>query len=518
MRPPGDIVSCRARLLAPWLLVVLACYLAPEAHALRPSTRVQLAQGTLLYQNGRYEEAASVFRRLLASDDKPPQARRMLGQVLAKQGKLGESEKQLRMYLKARPQDHEARLALAQVLMARGKRLWAIRELEALRQKQPDNADVHYLLGVALVQQGENEPALELLDRAAKLEPGVGPKAAYHSGVAQLALGDTPAAKTQLLAATAGPFGSSAEELVSRLQLAEAGGPVSGFVNVGMEYDSNVILDPDAPAPSRGQGASLRGVLQGGLSLQFGLGRGHFLGGRLGLYRNFHQTENANDFDYTSGLGMGFYRYQFVAWGAEHEFTLGYRFYLDALDGGPLVEEEDLYIFSEHHGGFAGWTFYLRGWLRTDIQYTYRYKAYHALRRRVHSNHIDLRQGFFFVGGRLKVFARARFRFELARHSAYNVVAPSGFLAVSGKPLSWLDMAVWLGYEWERYLDSDGYFEPLDQSLERTDHTIVMHAEATASYSWLRASVRYEYTQNPSSIDAYDYQRHVISLIVGGAW
>jgi tetratricopeptide (TPR) repeat protein len=110
---------------------------ADEIDALRTGERIRMARAKTAYQNGRYAEAAGLYRGVLAD----------------------------------RPDSVEARINLAAALVQLGDRAAAIGELREALRRAPANPTAHFNLGALLAQDGPSPEAREHLAAAAAALP-----------------------------------------------------------------------------------------------------------------------------------------------------------------------------------------------------------------------------------------------------------------------------------------------------------------------------------------------------------
>ncbi len=156
--------------------------------------------GTLLYAEGRYEDARRAFEEALRLVPNSATGHRNLGDVL---GRLGDSKGARRQYLKAAdlaredvrvtPGDGMAHARLAVYEAKAGRRAEALVHLEAALRLSPESVEVLYRKAVVYALTGKQAEAREALDQAigrgfsrtlaaededvAALLPGAGPAA-----------------------------------------------------------------------------------------------------------------------------------------------------------------------------------------------------------------------------------------------------------------------------------------------------------------------------------------------------
>jgi len=123
--------------------------LLDELEAVRTGERVSLARAKTAYQNGRFKDAADLYRQLLAT----------------------------------RPDSVEARINLAACLVQLGDNAGAVTELREASRRDPGNATAHFNLGTLLALQGPSVEAKDHLAAAAALLPK---DAEAHRSLAQV--------------------------------------------------------------------------------------------------------------------------------------------------------------------------------------------------------------------------------------------------------------------------------------------------------------------------------------------
>jgi tetratricopeptide (TPR) repeat protein len=134
-------------------------------------TRALLDQALAAHQAGRLDEAAGLYRAVLAIAPQEPNALTNLGTVALQQGRLAEGVELIEASLKVKPNQSNA-------INNRGNALLTLRRLdEALAafdralEIDPDNAEAHSNRGVALNGLGRGEEAVAAFERALALNP-----------------------------------------------------------------------------------------------------------------------------------------------------------------------------------------------------------------------------------------------------------------------------------------------------------------------------------------------------------
>src|SRR5262249_3860715 len=157
-------------------------YYAPSSH------QVRLLNAEALEAQGRWEEAASEYRQVLAMNPRQPGIHYRLGRLLLSAPEpsptaLGEAKKEFNEELKVDPNNAGAEYVLGE--LARRDREWpeAIEHFIRAAKLDPSFADAHIGLGRSLLSARRFPDAVAPLESAVKLQPD-NPAAHYHLAVA----------------------------------------------------------------------------------------------------------------------------------------------------------------------------------------------------------------------------------------------------------------------------------------------------------------------------------------------
>ena len=158
------------------------------------------ATGMLRTAQGRYDEAADAYRRLIASDPKPAQPHLALADVLAQAGRDDEAEREFATLLEREPDDAQALESYMRFLVSRDQGAKAEEIMRAAVERNGESAQLHFLLGGLLADLGRNDAAREQLEICLKLAPGQ-PAALWTLGLIAERAGDHDQALKQWQAA-----------------------------------------------------------------------------------------------------------------------------------------------------------------------------------------------------------------------------------------------------------------------------------------------------------------------------
>jgi hypothetical protein len=378
-------------------------------------------------------------------------------------------------------------------------------------------------LGYCLHQLEQHEQAVERLTKVSDRSA----MAALYAAASLERLGrDEEAVAAARLAArgTDDPEAAAAgEELAAALRrrVAAAGRTtIAAWLTLSGGYDSNPTLGPDE-APSDAPGPRLR--FDGGLLTEPLGGTWWTLGGRVAASRDQSFTDEVRAFDFTSIQGRAHARFSFGA-ARPQEIQVAYQYSIGLLDGGQGVEEDELYAFTESHLGVLGYGLDLSESVALRLRATTGWSAYHNRAR----SGVPLRAGvgvsLILLDGRLKLYAEAGAGAAWTRSPKYDRIGPTALVAAAWLTPLWdLELVASWTLSWSHYLHATGVqlgFDYARPDVRRSDVVDTLSLELGRSFldDHLRVAVRYRLTDSWSTIETYDYTRHVVDLAITGGF
>jgi len=142
-----------------------------EIEALRTGERVRLARAKTAYQNGRYSEAADLYRGVLAERQDSVEARINLAAAQVQLGDRPAAIAELREALRRDPSRVTAHFDLGTLLAMDGPSLEAREHLAAAAAALPHDAEAHRALAEVLRDGGRVEEAVAEYARAVAIDP-----------------------------------------------------------------------------------------------------------------------------------------------------------------------------------------------------------------------------------------------------------------------------------------------------------------------------------------------------------
>jgi len=440
-------------------------------------------------------------------------------------GELEGAEEHLRTAQDAAPEDVDVRRALATVMARRGNLMWAERELRSL---EGQGEEVSFELGYCLHQLDEHDQAAPRLAAAAE-RPDAPAMAALYAASSLAAMEERERAlRYAELAARSGDdpaVAAAARELAGFLRGAGTATErvlFTASASVSAGYDSNPVLGPDE-LPSHAGGARMwfRAVAFGEP-----LG-GPFwaLGARVSAARDQSFAEAARPFDYSSFQARAHARFTWGGRAAAQELRVAYSYSIGLLDGGDGVEEQELYAYSESHLGELAYTLGLADWLSTRIRTRSGWTVFHNRARTGMPLLAALGANLLVLEGQLKLIVEGGFQGMVwSRAPRYERSGPMVLVAASWLTPLWdLELLATWHFTWSLYPRSTGVLQGFDYArpeLRRLDTADTFSVELARSFldRHLRVIVRYRFSDSTSTIDTFDFSRHLAELAVMGGY
>lgn len=136
-----------------------------------PAHLQRVREGAALHQQGRLQEALSIYWQVLRQAPGHIDANQLLAVALHQGGRHAEAEGPLRAALALRPHHPVFHLNLSEILRALGRGDEAEAHLRQALALKPDYADAHYNLGNLLRERERHEEALRHYQQAVALAP-----------------------------------------------------------------------------------------------------------------------------------------------------------------------------------------------------------------------------------------------------------------------------------------------------------------------------------------------------------
>ena len=124
-----------------------------------------------LQKQGKIDEAAQEYRKVLATDPNNSDVHNNLGIVLGRKGLMEEALKEFRLSLAIKPDQAMVHANIGFILGETHHFPEAVEEYNKALQLNPEDAHAHNDLGVAMIQMGEYEKAAEQFNDSIRIDP-----------------------------------------------------------------------------------------------------------------------------------------------------------------------------------------------------------------------------------------------------------------------------------------------------------------------------------------------------------
>lgn len=291
--------------LSLWLFVLPA---AGQGVDNEEAYELSLTKGLVEFGDERYEQAAVFFADAMKAKPGDPEAGYHLGQTLLRLKKFEAAEAIFQQVLQAEPGAGRARLGLGIAQYHRARYREALASFNAAETIMPDDPLVYYYQGLTYHELEEFAQSPPRFLRAMTLSPDLAPIAQYYSGVAYYRRGVLDEARTSFESAIAlqpeSDHARSARELLAQVARPAPEGRRrwSLNANVGMEYDTNVVLLPGGTQPPGGSTgisgqADYRSVLSASGEFRAIQTDTWAVGASYGVYQTFHAKLHGFDIE-----------------------------------------------------------------------------------------------------------------------------------------------------------------------------------------------------------------------------
>ncbi|MBK7949190.1 MAG: tetratricopeptide repeat protein [Deltaproteobacteria bacterium] len=511
-RISGGLVSS---LLALGLSIPTLAFAADEASVLR-------ARAAQLATKGDCASALPLIDQAKAIDPAGDGAAALMaGRCLLSMEKFAEAKPALERAVANDPDSGDARLALGVAKYHLGEKDAARADLEAAQKMLPDNPEAELYLGMILLEEERPAEAINRLDRSRSLNGDtVEPASDYYAALAHSEAGDRKRAEEALRrvqqTAPGTIWAERAGEALDQAEARRLAGTPRRWVTAqaGLDYDSNVALRSDSIAQpnnisSKGDG---RGwwALDGGAEL---FRKNGWSGGAGAAYNGTHPFK-AEDFDQ-----------HFVKANLWLDRELGSRTTLRiSPEGGyGFFDEKAFYRYLairpelRHDFGRAGMgTAYVR-YAYNDFRYE-EFIGSAPVRNIVDRDGHDVIAGYdhqIAVTDSLTLRGGAFGRDYTAEGSEYDFSGGGGWLGFRQTLPLELILSVTGRVEYDAYESASSFREPTEIEGRRRD--VIGRANAVLTKpinEWLSVSARYQYLNNDSNTNVFDYDRHIVGAFV----
>jgi len=526
-----------------WLAFVVwgGCLLGCTLFVLLPSlveaveeAEVAYAKGIAEYGQGNYLDALEHFRTAFNLTPDDANVRFYFGLTQSRLGEFPEAIPHLEKALQLDPSLQHVHYHLGFAYFQEERYPEALMQFQRAEQFDPENAAVHFYQGFILYQLKRYPAVLPPLERAIQLDPALTLSAQYYRGLALFALERDPQAREAFEAARASDPASSiaqnAQRYLDALKARERERrlwQVDG--NVSLQYDDNVILEPNAIAISReADGSMVFGVAGRVFPVRTPLWH---IGAGYDFFQSLHFTLHA--FDIRS-----------------HSFGLFGRVKLEPvtlrLGANYAITDLDNARFSETFTFNPSATIQQTETLFALVSVQYRAENFfnevfseQVLPRRSPSSvrsrdGWNVRTGFdqFWLFNKKRSYARLGYYYEVQRSEGSDWDYNGHEVSLGVHTPLWAGISLDLNGTFNRFnyqninslsccIDARGGLGVLDDNdtQRRTDNRWTAGVILSRDMGpYFTVSASFMHVSNPSNLAFFDYRRNIVTLAVSGRY
>jgi tetratricopeptide (TPR) repeat protein len=148
-----------------------------------------LTEGVQLFQQGKYEEAITLFQKVIEKDPDSVEAHYNLALSLLRSGKQEEAITLFEKVKEMKPDMMETYIALGECYFNKGENDKAVSHFEKALELEPNNAEVYYNLGIIHYKNDRTDDAVKNFITSKSLDPEFAPTY-YQLGLAYVKMGE----------------------------------------------------------------------------------------------------------------------------------------------------------------------------------------------------------------------------------------------------------------------------------------------------------------------------------------
>lgn len=456
------------------------------------------------YSRGDYETSVRLLTDILKSDPDNSRANHLAGLSYYKLEDYGNAVSYLETAKKLDPEIENINLDLGSAYLKAGDLENAKAEFENEVSMNPQSGIAHYNLGYTNFLLGDYEEAIVSLNESRSLDQNLAVKADYYAGISNFRLNQFNTSRQNFEYVLKGnpprDISQSVQDYLDVIN--QYNKRYYGTITAGMQYDSNVSLEPDDVNIFTNEN-DFSGIFY------VNLGFKPFLGdkGELGLdYKGFLSLH----FDITD---FNIQNHRFTLFGnrqVSEKVRLYFDYYYDLVFIGDSTVDE---LFSQTHSFKPGITYDWNDNTSTNFIYNLKYRDFEDFPERDAFYHrwavsqtFRLFSGkFFFVPGGAMSLNTAD---DIPGTRNYTYFAPEAFVDVLVLFNHGLTAYFNVYYLYQNYYDDD---------FDREDNQLGVRAILSQQiYNGISLDLGYQYILNDSNssfpgFEPFDYTRHIFT-------
>jgi len=470
---------------------------------------VNLNKGIAAYLRKDYQGAIKLLEKALVENPNSATANQIIGLSYYRLNNYDEAVKYLEAAKNLDPNLKGIHLDLGNVYLKLEDYNRALVEYDEAVRQDPESGLANYSLGYTKYKLGNYQDAIVSLDKASKLDSKLAVPSRFYAGISRYKLKKHEEAKADFL--FVGEFAAGTDTSDAALEylniIANLNKRYYGVVSTGIQYDTNVVLDPDDIDIISNKSA-WRGVFFTNLGFNPYITKDTVIGGNYSGYFSFN-SDDLEEFNVQDHRINVYGRRKSSIGKTPVTYFLDSFYDITLIDGSPA---DNLFsqTFSVSPKISLEWT------NNTSTEFAYEFSYYNFknfAERDAVNNNWTIAELFSLYNGR--VYLKPGFNFSL--NSAkdlegtrnFDYTAPGVFVeAVAFLPF---DITTFVG---AYYFREDYYHDPFD----RVDNQIGASAIISKSlYKYFSLDFGYQHISNFSDSDfpgpePFQYNRDIFSL------
>jgi tetratricopeptide (TPR) repeat protein len=492
-------LSYRRFYLGSYLVICLLSYPALADFELN------LNKGLAAYLEKDYQTAVKFLKEAITENPDNATVNHILGVSLLRLDNYDESLKYLEKAKSLDPNIRGIYLDLGIAYLGINDLKRALPEFEEAVRRDPSGI-AYYNLGYTQYRLGYYREAIDSLEKAAELDPDVAVQSRYYQGLSRYRVPDYEGAKGDFQSVRdmrpGTNLAASAQEYLDAI--ARATKKYYGAVSTGVQYDDNVVLEPDEIQIS--DQADVRAIFYLNLGYKPYLKPDAVIGADYSAFLSFHK--DLEDFNVQD--------HRFKLYGEKRSslrekpvsYYLEYFYDLVLVDGSPADN-----LFSQTHSvgprAFLRWS----NTSTTELSYQIRYDNFDDIDERdAINNNLTVAQIFRLYDGRLQVKPGLNFAVNSADDTegtrSFDYTSPQVFV----EGLAFLPFGVTVFTD-AHYFREDYYNDPFDRVDNQIGVRVIVSKKLHSIFS---LDLGYQHISNLSDSDVpgpepFDYSRNIFS-------
>ncbi len=503
---PEDHRNERKAMLRYLFMTLVLLLFSIQAAAQTSAGRIWYDLGVFALDAGEYEKAENYAHRALDADEDNPEYQHLLGKIHLNTERYEKARSRLKKAYQTDPSLYGLKYDLGYACYKTSDFERAAQLLTEIAGDDPSNVPAVYYSGICLFNLDRFDDALPYFIDSAEKSPNASANSRYYAGICYVKTGNSGKALEMFEYvrenADSKNLKESADKWIDALKSRDRGDkPYYLFLKLGFQYDDNVGLDP----PDRDFDKEFNEEDDWMSTVFFSSGwdffkrNGLIFGGGYNHYQSWYL--DTNEYNLTASMFRLYSSY------AMQPFVL-------SLEYSPSAYRVDNEAFLTSHRIKPSAAWKMSENIEVGAYYRFTNNDYEDNERDGNANGMFLNLTWK-AAVDFKVFAEAGYEKTSADYDIYaNDLFEANLIATYELPLK-TSLRV-AGHTANRRYDET--IPEYDTSREDDGFSISASLSHNLIVDWLKAELMYEYSENRSNIDHYDYKRNLAGISISGVY